>query len=85
MQNAVSLLKISLALFASFIRKLLLQEIEESNRLLLQLGQLFLWNTKLASIQIPVHALNKYFLNIATGISNIGQAAQTGACFGVID
>jgi hypothetical protein len=50
-----------------------------------QLGELCLWNTRLASGDIPVHALNEDLHHFGTGISNMLQAAQTRAPFGVVD
>jgi hypothetical protein len=85
MQNVVSFLEIPLALFTRLIGEVFLQEIEKVNCLLVQLWNACLGDTGLARGDVPVHALNQYFHDIVTGISNMRQAAETGAGLGVID
>ena len=84
-QNAVSLFEIPLPLFASLVRQVSLQEVKKLNSLVLQLGELILWYTGLASGDIPFHARNEDIHHVGTWIRNMLQAAQTGACFGVVD
>ena len=86
-QNAVSLFEIPLPLFASLVRQVSPQEVKKLNSLVLQLGELILWYTGLASGDIPFHALarNEDIHHVCTWIRNMLQAAQTGACFGVVD
>ena len=84
-QNAVSLFEIPLPLFASLVRQVSLQEVKKLNSLVLQLGELILWYTGLASGNIPFHAQNEDIHHVGTWIRNMLQAAQTGACFGVVD
>jgi hypothetical protein len=85
MDNAVSFLEIPLALFTCPVREVFLQEIEKVNRLLVQLWEVCLGDSGPATGDVPVHALNQYFHNFVTGIGNMRQAMQTGACLGVID
>ena len=62
-----------------------MQEVKEINSLLVKLRKVCLGDTGLARGDVPVHALNQHFHDIVTGISNMRQAAQTGAGLGVID
>ncbi len=84
MQNAVSLLKIPLALFPRLVRQIALQKVKELNSLVLQPGKLVLGNAGLAG-DIPFHAANEDIYDISTGISNMRQAVQAGAWLGFVD
>ena len=87
MQDAVLLLEIPLPLFASLVRQVSLQEVKKLNSLVMQLRELILWYTGLASGNIPFHAQNEDIHHVGTWIRNMlhWQAAQTGVCFGVVD
>ena len=85
MENAVGLLKIPLGLFASLVWQVSLENVEQINSLLLQFGKLRHWNTRLASGNVPVHALNEHLHNLIAGISHVRQAVQTGSRPGPVD
>ena len=84
-QNAVGLLEFPLPLFPCLIRQVPLQDVQKSNSLFVQLGELCLWNTRLASGDIPVHALNENIHHLITGIGHVLHAVQTGAVLGLVD
>ena len=67
MQNTVCFLEIPTSLFSGLIRQILLEEIEKFNSLLVQVGQLSLWNTGLARCNIPVHAFYENLNDLFTG------------------
>ncbi len=79
------LLEIPLGLFACLVCQTLLEEVEEFDSLMVEIGKLGLWNTGPARSDIPVHALNEYLHVLVTGIRNMRQATQTGAGLGVVD
>ena len=85
MQNAVSLLKIPLALFTSLVRQIALQKVKELNSLVLQPRKLVLGYAGLAGGDIPFHTANEDIYDISTGISNMRQAVQAGAWLGSVD
>jgi hypothetical protein len=84
-QNAVSLLKIPLALFTSLVRQIALQKVKELNSLVLYPRELVLGYAGLAGGDIPFHTANEDFNDISTGISNMRQAVQAGAWLGSVD
>ncbi len=59
-QNAAGLLEIPLPLSPCLVRQVLLQEVEKSNSLVVQLGELCLWNTRLASGDILVSGIRDW-------------------------
>ena len=85
MQNTVCFLEIPTSLFPCLIRQILLEEIKKFNSLLVQVGQLSLWNTGLARCNIPVHAFYENLDDLFTGVGNMRQAVQPCPALGGIN
>ena len=72
----MGLLKIPLGLFASLVGQVSLENVKQINSLLLQFGKLRHWNTRLASGNVPVHALNEHLHNFIAGIRRSDQPRE---------
>jgi hypothetical protein len=74
----VNLIEIPIGPFASLVRQILLEDIQQVYSLLMQFRKLLLRNTGLARCHMPVHALDENVHYLVNGVSNMRRNRRKG-------